>query len=405
MSRNSFPPNKANIFIKAPLRSAEKFYQDIKKLGLMAEPIDWKPIDWRNAKKLKDGAQDILKPQNQGQCGCCWAMSSTTTLTDLFRIYKGIQGLHLESLLTMQCAGETQNTGCCGGQPYNAGLFFKDVGCVHVDNPFDYSNFTESQDPSCVNPSAESCEQITKNLNMNNKHIYKIKEVLTTVHVDKNIVIDPVASILAMKQALSKGPIVATFIVFQDFMNLKNNIYIYDGHSKFDGCHAVEIVGWGVEPTPNIDSDGKQQKETPYWIIKNSWGVGYWGDGGYCKFAMYPFNKGLCLDVPDNTYFELLGHPKDSQNYMAKDEEGNNVPAIGGGTVFIIDEESGADNGHSYGNDDDNSSQNSSQNSSHEQSEKSYLKIILIVCSILLIILVGIYFLKTLNKGKKGKKN
>lgn len=387
---NRFPPNKADPIIKVPLRPAEKIYQNLKKLGLMAEDLG--PIDWRKSKQLKKGAEDILEPQSQGQCGCCWAMSSTTTLTDLFRIYKGIKGLHLESLLTMQCAKIPNNTGCCGGSPYYAGLFFKDTGCVHVDKPFDYSQVgnESTTNPSCVTSNVETCNQIMKNLNMdNNKNIYKINEVITTVCV-KNGNIDSEATLLAMKVALSKGPIVATFIVFNDFMKVKNEVYVYDGQSNFDGCHAVEIVGW------DIDSENKM----PYWIIKNSWGTEIFGDKGYCKFAMYPFNKGLCLDVPDSTYFDKIGIKSLSEDDTGLvDDKGNPIFGVGGGIEFVIDDETGADTGHSYGNTDDN--QDNSVVDKH--TKKNYLKIILIICLIILIVLIGIYFLKADKKRKKIK--
>ena len=47
----------------------------------------------------------------------------------------------------------------------------------------------------------------------------------------------------------------------------------------FSGGHAITLIGYGAESTysPN---------DTPYWIIKNSWGT-TWGDSGFAKIGKY----------------------------------------------------------------------------------------------------------------------
>ena len=73
------------------------------------------------------------------------------------------------------------------------------------------------------------------------------------------------------------GPLSVGFTVYPDFMEFfKTNpkgVYKWNGQGQPEGGHAVVIVGWGVEEGTN----------TPYWIIRNSWGTS-WGDGGYFKF-------------------------------------------------------------------------------------------------------------------------
>ena len=47
-----------------------------------------------------------------------------------------------------------------------------------------------------------------------------------------------------------------------------------DGYNPFHLTnHAVLCVGWGVTDDAN---------QTPYWIVKNSWGSG-WGESGYFR--------------------------------------------------------------------------------------------------------------------------
>jgi hypothetical protein len=54
------------------------------------------------------------------------------------------------------------------------------------------------------------------------------------------------------------------------------------------GLHAVSIVGFGV--ARHIQYDNDKFGDVPYWHVRNSWGP-KWGDKGYFKMAMYPFNK------------------------------------------------------------------------------------------------------------------
>ncbi|KAK6049558.1 papain family cysteine protease [Cooperia oncophora] len=62
----------------------------------------------------------------------------------------------------------------------------------------------------------------------------------------------------------NKGPVQASFTVFEDFVHYKNGVYVNTGGKK-QGGHAVKIIGWGVE------------NGTKYWTIANSWNTD-WGE-------------------------------------------------------------------------------------------------------------------------------
>ncbi|VDQ10040.1 unnamed protein product [Trichobilharzia regenti] len=65
------------------------------------------------------------------------------------------------------------------------------------------------------------------------------------------------------------GPVEAAFTVHSDFLNYKSGIYKHIEGIDI-GSHVVRIIGWGVE------------KETPYWLIANSWNED-WGEKGYFR--------------------------------------------------------------------------------------------------------------------------
>jgi hypothetical protein len=119
------PPSKANLKVSGRLTPSHEFLSGMKKLGLTAE--DLSPIDWRKKGKL-------VHVKNQANCGDCWAMSSTSALTDRFRIRKGYKNLDLNPLITTQCVQPTLNQGCGGGQPLYAGQFFENVGAVDAED-------------------------------------------------------------------------------------------------------------------------------------------------------------------------------------------------------------------------------------------------------------------------------
>ena len=368
-------PNRANPMVTLPPITSNQLKANLKKVGLTAE--DLTPIDWR--KKAKN-LNVLLSPiRDQGQCGDCWAQSSTSVLNDRFIIKKDLNGLILSSVLTTRCApsggtgGIVIDSGCLGGRPTLAGLFFENQlqnedreGSVgeamlprspatgaysidELDGSSQYCNISQLIDISNVDVNnLPTCNQIVSCISKKDNTVYRAKVGSTkTLYVvkDDGVTVDPDATINHMKTSLLDGPIVATFYVTGEFqvggynINGKtvwervtgSDIYINDKSNRYEqgyidalknstdgngtpivqsiktsgniqhlsdimmeggykSSHAVSIVGWDV---------GKVEgKDVPYWIVRNSWGKD-WGENGYFKFAMYPYNRDLHLDVPE----------------------------------------------------------------------------------------------------------
>lgn len=211
-------------------------YSDYK---VLPESIDWRDL---NA---------VTNVKNQGSCGSCWSFSATGALEGAWAI-KNNELLSLSEQQLMDCSLTYGNLACKGGLMDNAFEYAIDRGmCVESDDPY------EASLDSC-----KACEP----------------QAFFSGCVDI-----PEGNQLKLKEAVAKGPvsiaIEADTTVFQHYMS---------GIIKSNKCgknldHGVLIVGYGVE------------NQTPYWIVKNSWGEN-WGENGYVRLlrSESEYDEGVC---------------------------------------------------------------------------------------------------------------
>lgn len=348
-----FHPNSANPLSVAPALTEGEFLGNLQSLGLsdandLPEEFDW----------TKQPGIILAPPMDQGHCGNCWAVSSTQSLADRWMIATNKTGLVLDPLVTTVCVPSSDpNSGKCGGNlPEQCQEFFETVGASHSDDKciswIDYCQKVDKcfqGDPKdSKNSPAMTCDDLGC------KGGFKVEKnrMKAGTVTDKNGKIDPTQTIHNIKSDIKlHGPVVGKFHVFADFMlnhsglkthqgdefdwNETGHIYFngaYDNtlsssfrslaqetkdgdpeklkllaqglypstnsqgvvvgerpSTKSMGFHAIEIVGWG-----------KDEKWGEYWIVKNSWGDKWNGDG-YFKFAINNDCKrnALCgMDVP-----------------------------------------------------------------------------------------------------------
>lgn len=255
-----------------------------------------------------------------------------------------------------------------------------------------------------------TCSDMVGCVSQTDNTVYRAKVGSTkTLYVIKDDgSVDPDNTINHMKTSLLDGPIAAVFCVPLEFqlggynINGKtiweivtgSDIYIRDTSNRYEGeytkilnrinnnntfvegqkssqsiqhlsdiaeggnaWHAISIVGWDIGKV-----DGK---DVPYWIVRNSWGQD-WGENGYCKFAMYPYNNTLYLDVPSVS--------------------GNNIN--GSGTSFDPDINSGHESGTVFHtNIEDDSDIDPSKNKEHNIKRMIIIGIIIAVILLLLLLI------------------
>jgi hypothetical protein len=247
----------------------------------------------------------FVSPRNQMLCGCCWAIAATDAISDSFVINSLVDFQPtISASIAMICYPQGQ---CLGGNP---AALLKDIaeGGILSNRCVDYSWCSSTscngnsmnhfgQDFSQFLPSTCGCY-----FSQNRHLLYKINPSIYSFSVDM-LGLEECRRMTKLHIHMFGIPI-AGFIVLNNFMNgnfsktggvyLERFNYKLGGfrsvsESDVAGSHAVTVIGWGTQHNVLIDEHGTLAS-VPYWFCRNSWGSS-WGEGGYFKMAMYPFNE------------------------------------------------------------------------------------------------------------------
>jgi hypothetical protein len=203
-------------------------------------------VDWR-----KKGAVTPVK--NQGQCGSCWAFSTTGSMEGLnFITNKKLASLSEQQLV--DCSESFGNMGCNGGLMDNAFQYTQSKG-LETESVYPYTG----ADGKCK---------------YNEAKVVFTNTGYEDVPQDDN---DALAAAVA-NQPVSIG-IEADSMAFQMYTSGVFN----DKNCGTNIDHGVLLVGYGGD-----------DEEQNYWIVKNSWGDS-WGENGFIKIAKQSGSgTGLC---------------------------------------------------------------------------------------------------------------
>ncbi|XP_048415688.1 procathepsin L-like [Stegostoma tigrinum] len=194
--------------------------------------VDWRPKGY------------VTPVKDQGQCGSCWAFSTTGVLEGQVFNKTG-KLISLSEQYLMDCSRAVGNAGCNGGSVLAGFLFIKEKG-ITSEQSYPYT----AKDGNCM--FNQSCIVAT---------CKGVKRIPSGSEVDLAAAVATV------------GPIsVGIDAEHRSFMLYKSGIF-YEPHCSTDNLdHGILVVGYGVE------------NQKPFWIVKNSWGAS-WGNRGYVHMA------------------------------------------------------------------------------------------------------------------------
>jgi hypothetical protein len=189
-------------------------------------------IDWE--------AKGAVTPvKNQGQCGSCWAFSTTGAVEGAAFVTDGkLPNLSEQELVDCDDNGDM---GCNGGLMDHAFAWIEDNGGICAADEYEYK---------AVQSTCRTCTEVVKvtgfqDVNPNDEH--------------------------ALQVAVAQQPVsVAIEADQRAFQFYKAGVFNLTCGTQLD--HGVLAVGYGEE---------KGQK---FWKVKNSWG-GSWGEKGYIRLA------------------------------------------------------------------------------------------------------------------------
>lgn len=250
-----------NQFSDLSPQEFKQFYLTAKPSQLPTDiPVTQVPLQTPLPTKFDWRTHNAVTPvKDQGQCGSCWAFSTTENIESMFFL----AGHKLPTLAPQQIVDcDTTDSGCDGGWPMSAYEYVISAGGLDTEASYPYTSGDSGNSGSCqYNPST-----VGGNITGYSFAVPACQDACTKQN-----------ETLLMEQLVSAGPLSVCVNAepWQDYSSgiLKDCPGAYD-----DLDHCVQLVGFDTQ--------------AGYYLVRNSWNTN-WGEEGYIRLALHHNTCGI----------------------------------------------------------------------------------------------------------------
>jgi len=213
--------------------------------------------DWRQQEGV------VTPVKNQGQCGSCWAFSTTGALEGQWKLKKGVS-VSLSEQQLVDCATRFGTFGCRGGWMEFAYNYIKWNQGIESERDYPYRGY----DDTC--------------------HADRTR-VTSTVSGYHMIAAGDERELTQAVQTV--GPVAVAVSVTRNFQYYRGGVFSDPQCAVTAMNHAILAVGLGTDPTYG-----------DYYIVKNSWSTA-WGESGYIRMAR---NRNNMCKIASHALYPLV---------------------------------------------------------------------------------------------------
>lgn len=249
-------------------------------------------FDWRDAAYNGIRGDWTTPVKNQGNCGSCWAFSAVGTVEAAYDIDESDPNLDLD-LSEQYFVSDCSDAGnCCGGYDLEALYLIRDNG-IPDENCMTYIDMDCNCSAYC---DSDNCDYSSGGNCSNTICSGRCADWQNRLKQIDHIILVPHFIEIIKQYLIVRGPLSVSMGIGQDFGGSWDGD-IYRCTNDSGANHAVIITGY---------NDTGQ-----YWIVKNSWGSDWNGDG-YFKVGY-----GEC-GIEDYVYSVQIGKPDLIINYVVE---------------------------------------------------------------------------------------